>query len=120
MQIRRSTRFGKPKNQKVLADDSAGIMVCSDPLAVGGLWLTIPGQGTENGKLFHIRLEPVEIEALWAAYQEKGAGKARTKDWQRVLADLLDRLAHEEGSWYTDDEEEMKLLDEAYDAYYGD
>lgn len=78
MLIRWRTMFGSPKREKVLAasghDKPIGMMVSSDPDAIGGMWLLIPGQGTENGKVFQVRLDPDEIRKVWSLFCEKGAG----------------------------------------------
>lgn len=80
MQIRQRTAFGSPRKEKVLADSSyTGMTVSSDPTCIGGVYLNVNGQGSTNGKIFLVRLSPDEIEALWALYQEKGAGTQKGK-----------------------------------------
>ena len=76
MQVRQRTMHGTPRKERVLADSRhTGMTVSSDPSCIGGVYININGQGQYNGKVFLVRLAPEEIEALWALYQEKGAGR---------------------------------------------
>lgn len=79
MQIRRNRRMSRRKYDTIIADSTeVGMMVSSDPHCIGGVYLSVNGAFREVENIFHVRLTPKEIEALWALYQEKGAGTAKT------------------------------------------